>query len=388
VTQESGHPFDEGPYAGIQEQLALGRPGDRRVRRRMIVAGAVAFVPLVALSAAQGLLIGPTMASSFLYDIPSITRYLIVLPILIGAERSYLPRLGGIVREFAETGLIRPAQQANYAELINSTRALVRSRVAALVIIALAYVATLVVFPHLHATTESTWIAPITGEGRHYSWAGWWRMLVSQPLFLIVVSAFLWRLALWTRFLAKVSRMDLRLLASHPDHHGGLGFIPASVRVFPPIGFVVGAIAASNVAMWIAYYGHPAVEVEYAMFLAVLVVLALIALPLLVFSPMLFRLRTEGIYRYGRLMHDVGVQFEDRWLDRRPAGADPVGSADFSSMIDLSAVVDNVHSIRPVLIDVPAFVPLVVSALVPFIPVAFLVMSVKDIIQGLVSLLF
>jgi len=255
------------------------------------------------------------------------------------------------------------------------------------VLVVLAYIITLGVGLVFYVPTQSTWIAPITASGHHLSAAGWWRMLVSQPLFLVVVATLLWRLIVWTVFLWKLSRFNLRLLASHPDRRGGLGFIPASVRSFPPLAFAVGTIAASNVAGWVAFQGHPKVEVQYAMAAAVVIVIAILIAPLLVFGPVLFRLRTAGIYAYGHLMHDVGRQFESRWLGSSKPSADPVGAADFSSMIDLSTVVANVHAITPIMVDVPSLLPLVVATLIPFIPVLFLVLPAQEIFDAVAKVL-
>ncbi len=388
IADRSTEPFGAGPYTWAQERLHLGRPGDSAVRRRMIAAAAVSLAPLVMLSAAQGVLIGPTPAESLLYDIGSITRYLIGMPILLVAEWSYLPRLSQIIRYLPDSGIIDSSEQARYAMLVASVRRLMTSRVIGVILLILAYVATVVIGPRYYAPTESTWVAPITASGHHISAAGWWRTLVSQPLFLLIVGTLVWRLTLWTYFLWKVSRFNLRLLPSHPDRRGGLGFIPATVRAFPPLAFAIGAIIAGNVATWVAFEGHPKAEVKYAMAAAVIIVVVMLVGPLMVFGPVLYRLRTEGVYKYGRLMHDVGSNFESKWLPPARPTENPVGSADFSSMIDLSSVVANVESITPIMVDLHSLTPLVFAALVPFIPVLFLVLPAQEIFDAVAKFLF
>src|SRR6185295_15701093 len=159
-------------------------------------------------------------------------------------------------------------------------------------------------------------------------------------------------------------------------------FVPASVRSFPPLGVAIGTIAASTVAGLIKFEGHPAVEVQYAALAAVVTVVALLAVPLLVFGPVLFKLRTDGIYKYRRLMHDVGQSFETRWLPPARPKADPVGAPDFSSMIDLSTVVANVYAITPMMVDLQSLTPLVVATLVPFIPVLFIILPTQQIVDA------
>ncbi len=55
-----------------------------------------------------------------------------------------------------------------------------------------------------------------------FSLAGWWHLLVSLPLLLILFFGWIWRLALWARFLFLMSRLNLRLIPAHPDNVGGL----------------------------------------------------------------------------------------------------------------------------------------------------------------------
>lgn len=354
----------------------------------MVVAAMVALGPLVVLAAAQGVLIGPTPKESLLFDLGTIGRYLVALPVLLVAEWSYLPRLSQIVRYMPDSGIIAAEEQPRYAALVLLARNLVTSRVAAGVLIVLVYTTTLGVGLIAYPPAESTWVAPITASGHRISAAGWWRQIVSQPLFLIVTGTLLWRIAVWTVFLWRLSRFNLRLLPSHPDRRGGLGFIPASVRSFPPLGVAIGTIAASTVAGLIKFEGHPAAEVQYAALAAVLIAIALLAVPLMVFGPVLFRLRTDGIYKYGRLMHDVGQSFESRWLPPARPKADPVGAPDFSSVIDLSGVVGNVYAITPLMVDLQSLTPLVVATLVPFIPVFFIILPAQQIMDTVAKFLF
>ena len=384
----STEPFGAGPYTWAQERLHLGRPGDAAVRRRMIAAATIALGPLLILAAVQGVLVGPTPAESLLYDIGSITRYLIALPVLLVAEWSYLPRLGQIIRFFPDSGILDDADQARYAALVSSLRGLMTSRVFGVVLLILSYTATLIIGPIYYPAAESTWVAPITAAGHRMSAAGWWRVLVSQPLFLIVVITLVWRMILWTVFLYRVSRLNLHLLPSHPDRRGGLGFIPATVRAFPPLAFAIGTILAGNVATWVAFQGHPKVEVQYAMVAAVAIVVTMLVGPLLVFGPVLYRVRTEGVYKYGRLMHDVGSEFESKWLPPARPKDNPVGSPDFSSMIDLSSVVANVEAITPIMVDWHSLMPLVIAALMPFIPVLVLVLPAYEIFDDVAKFLF
>jgi hypothetical protein len=53
--------------------------------------------------------------------------------------------------------------------------------------------------------------------------AGWWLGCVSLPLVQFILLRWYFRLLIWTRFLWQVSRIDLRLVAIHPDRRRRLG---------------------------------------------------------------------------------------------------------------------------------------------------------------------
>ena len=66
--------------------------------------------------------------------------------------------------------------------------------------------------------------APVDGIWQP-SLAGWWLGCVSLPLFQFLLLRWYFRLFIWARFLWQVSRIELRLMPTHPDRCGGLGFL-------------------------------------------------------------------------------------------------------------------------------------------------------------------
>ena len=53
----------------------------------------------------------------------------------------------------------------------------------------------------------------VSGRGANASLglAGWWQVLVSLPLLLVLMIGWLWRLLLWARFPWLISRFDLQV---------------------------------------------------------------------------------------------------------------------------------------------------------------------------------
>src|SRR5262249_62395091 len=112
-------------------------------------------------------------------------RYLIAAPALALAAAPILPRIAHVVRQFSESRLIAEPDRARYAALVSSTRRLLTARWADAAIVTLAIVVATARSHYLYPADVPTWVLPAHGArlGRE-SLAGWWRLIVSQPLFL------------------------------------------------------------------------------------------------------------------------------------------------------------------------------------------------------------
>ena len=378
-------PFESGPYARFPPPL--GADGTN-IRRRAIIAVALAWVPLAILAVIEGVAIRPDRGESFFLDVSAYSRYLIALPLLILAEHVVLPKLGGIVRHFATTGLIPASESARFMALVTSTRRLLTSPLAAIIILALAYVGSIGLAAELRAPTVSSWATPLEDGARAMSLAGLWRAVVSQPLYTTMLGLWLWRALLWARFLFKTSQIRLQLIASHPDQMGGLRFVNSSIRAFPLVGFAIAAGAAGNVGERVMVQGQALTEYKYAIAIIVLVIVALFAGPLLVLGGPLRRLRTAAIMSYGALASHVGARFERQWLRVGDVTDDALHVQDFSAVTDLFSIVANVSDIQTNPIELKGATPLVLSTLLPFAPLLLLVMPFTEMLKFAAKLLF
>ncbi len=85
---------------------------------------------------------------------------------------------------------------------------------------------------------------------RRLTGAGWWAMLVTLPILNYTWLRLGWKTLIWTRFLYRMSRLRLTLVAAHPDRTGGIGFISEVQAKFALFIFAYGI---SNVAAMVAY---------------------------------------------------------------------------------------------------------------------------------------
>ncbi|HEX5830482.1 MAG TPA: hypothetical protein VFY16_05835 [Gemmatimonadaceae bacterium] len=374
-------PFDAGPFARL------------RAGRRALLAATVAWVPLIVLAAAQGYALRDDPRESLLLDVSAHGRYLVALPLLVLADAACVPRMALIARNFGAAGLVREPDRSRYEGLLASTRSLLASRRANLVILLTAYVASValgrLVGQVPYAFTGSTWAAPIVDGARSLSLAGVWRGAVSQPLLLVVLGTWIWRMALWTRFLRGVARLDLRLVPSHPDLAGGLRFVSTSLPPFAVPALALGAWAAGSEANRVLLHAESSPrDLAYVLPVTLLVVLALFVAPLLALVRPLRHAKVRGAIEYGDLANALGRRFEERWLERGPAlDADALGVQDFSATTDLYSIAANIRQMRVAPIDIRSLVPIVTTTLLPFIPVLLMALPLQQVLHFIARLL-
>ena len=385
-------PFDAGPFTRLGVSQAVLPTGAASVGRKALIIAAVAWIPLAVLAAVQGYALGDAPRESLLLDLSAYGRYVVAIPLLVLAEAVCLPRLALVARHFGTAGLVTDADRSRYDELIAATRRSLHSRQADIVIVLTAYVATLVLGRSMgavpYASTASTWAAPVVDGTRSISLAGVWRGVVSQPLLLVLLGAWLWRLALWTRFLRGMARLDLRLIPAHPDLAGGLRFVATSLPPFALLGLALGAMVAGGVADAVLYDSRSPREFLYVALVLVIVVLALCAGPLLTLAAPLRRARIRGTLEYGKLAGALGRRFEERWLERTTAvDAEALSAPDFSATTDLYSVAENVRQMRMVPLDLAGVVSIAAATLLPFTPVLLVVLPFHELLRYLGKLL-
>ena len=95
-----------GPLFQLWRRLFLAGPALELLGRRMVGIPTIAWLPLLLLTAYQGLAVGHAVAVPFVYDIEVHARYLIAVPILLLAELVVHQRIRVVVRQFLDTGIV------------------------------------------------------------------------------------------------------------------------------------------------------------------------------------------------------------------------------------------------------------------------------------------
>jgi hypothetical protein len=238
------------------------------------------------------------------------------------------------------------------------------------VILVLVAVHTLMIVQR-HVVSVSPWIIQVASGSAnlHLTPAGWYYAAVSQVLYQFLVGLCLWKWLLWTYFLFKLSRMNLKLEASHPDKHGGIGFVGMSPVAFAPVAFAITSAIGATWRYQILHSGAHLSDFKFPA-LALLTVILIVAIgPLMFFVPKLTALRRQGVLEYGSLAHLHSSEFQDKWIRHRSNHEQEFLSApEISSLIDLASSFQNIEQMRPLPLEKNTLIVLVTSILLPAIP--------------------
>jgi len=379
-----------GPLFQLLRRAHLSDDALMLVRQRIIVISLLAWLPLLVLSALGGQALGGRAAVPFLLDVDVHVRFLVALPLLIVAELVVHRRMRFVVKQFLERQVIPESAMPRFDAAIASALRLRNSVLAEVLLIAFVYgVGVLIVWRQYGALAAATWYATPAVGGSTLSLAGMWYGYVSVPLFQFLLLRWYFRLGIWARLLWQVSRIDLRLVPTHPDRVGGLGFLANTVYAFTPLAVAHGALLAGMIANRIFYLGAtlPAFKVEIAVM--VIFLLCVVLGPLLVFAPQLAETKRTGNREYGTLAQRYVREFDAKWLRGDAPAEEPlVGSADIQSLADLANSFEVVRTMRLAPVTKEALLQLAAATLAPVVPLALTMMSLEELLKKLFGIIF
>jgi hypothetical protein len=218
--------------------------------------------------------------------------------------------------------------------------------------------------------------------------AGTWALFISYPILGYLTLLWIWRQAIWARFLRSMTLLNLRLIAAHPDHLGGLGFLEASLMGQLPFSFCLGVGLAGAIANRVFHEGQKVLAYRFLAPVLIASALLISVAPYFFFTPTLMRMRRQGMLRYGALARSVGEQFEQKWLDRAESlDQDVLTAPDFNATGNLYAVAQNIEDIRVVPVGAVDVYVFIAAALVPCIPVVIGAIPFDVLVKAAMKLL-
>jgi hypothetical protein len=357
------------------------------LRRRIVIITVFVWLPLLLLSA-----FAPTAGHagrlSFLRDVEVHARFLIALPVLIGAELLVHLRMRPVVRRFVERRIVLPQDLPRFGSAIQSAIRLRNSIPIEFGLLLAVYSFGLWFWHNRVGLDSSTWYAHSGGRW-NLTPAGFWYVFVSIPIVQFILLRWYLRLFIWFRFLWQVSRMGLHLIPTHPDRCAGLAFLGKSSYAFGPILFAQGAMLAGLVASRVLYQGESltSFKLQIGGFIAFFV-LAILG-PLLMFTPKMAQARRKGLADYGLLAQRYIEGFEQKWVLRDPStSGELLGAADIQSLADLGNSYGFVRDMRPVPFGLDDVTRLAAATAAPLVPLLLTIFSPEELLMRIIKVLF
>ena len=379
-----------GPLYQLWRGTRLAGDTLQLLHRRVIALALLAWAPLLLLSMAEGNAWGNRVALPFLFDFELHVRLLVALPLFVLAELVVHLRMRPVVGLFLERGLIPNAARARFDAAIASAIGLRNSVVAEVLLIAFVYIVGVGFIWRTQVAMDLTSWYGVSADGRlHPSAAGWWLGVVSLPLFQFLLLRWYFRLFIWARFLWQVSRIDLRFVPTHPDRSGGLGFLGAVSYAFAPVLLGQGAMLAGMIANRIFYAGATLPQFKVELIATAALMVFTILGPMLVFGPKLEAAKRAGLREYGTLAQRYVREFDGKWLrDGAPPDEPLVGSADIQSLADLGNSYEVVKGMRWVPFTLQTVLQLAVTTLLPVLPLMLTMISLEELLERLLKIVF
>jgi hypothetical protein len=367
-----------GPLHRLGYRLGLVRDGTNTTALGLVL-GASLWTVLLALALIEGL-------GHVLFSIAAIgahVRLLVTIPLLFVCEAFVDPRftefVRGIVRSEVVPAIALPALESEIARVTRWKDAWLPE--ALLLLAALLSALTLQnenIFDFLAGMAGTSNPSAASTE----AWTSHWYWLVCMTVFRFLLLRWLWRLALWSFFLWRVSRLELRLVPIHPDRAGGLGFLQVVHTEFIPLVLAISATLSATFAQGIAS-GRMTFDSLYTSAAIILAVDAVLFLgPLLIFSRKLWKCQVNGLNDYGAFAERYANEFDRKWLGAAEPelGASLLGTADIQSLADLSNSISIVRDMRIVPTNPRMLMYLTIAALLPLLPLLLLKYPIKDLL--------
>jgi hypothetical protein len=372
-----------GPMYRLQGRLGLLGDDGLPTARTGLVLAAVAWVPPAILAVFDERTWSLRYGASYFTDFGAYARYLIAVVFLTVTDRVSERRVSRLLSSFVSSGIVAKGSYPELNRILDAADRRTESWRAEAVMLVLAYgLAAGSVFRTVTLNPES-WMS---AGGAMISPAGIWNLAVSIPLFFFVVLRWFWRFAVWTMLLRGTARLSLRLVPTHPDRAGGLGFLTLFPIIFVPLTFCLSVVIAAAELQGVVFGDLSFESLRTLALVWVAVVLVVFVGPLTTFTGKLLALREAAIVAHGELVarHMRRAEEALREMDRTERILE---TETISGMADISPGMLAVHGIKLIPVELWSVIPLLIAAVAPMLPVAALEMPLSEIAKRIASAL-
>jgi hypothetical protein len=372
-----------GPLYQFYLRTRMVRPPMELVHRRILAFVLITWLPLALLTALAGHFIGGVDVP-FLTDLSAMGRFLISLPLLIGAEPMVHRQARIAAEEFLDRGVIAPEDLPRFEAATALARRLRNSVTAEVLLLVIAFTGGYWLWQSQVELHVATWYAVPAEGAMQFTWAGYWFAFVSLPVVRFIVFRWYYRLFIWYVFLWRISRLRLRLDPLHPDRAGGLEFLCDPLLAFAPVLIAQTVFLAGFIGNRIWHLGVSLLDFNFTMAGVVAFLMLLVLLPMGFFVSQMAKAKRAGTREYGALGSRHAREFRKKWLEGRQApGETPLGSVDIQSLAGLASGYEVVSGMRPLPFGTDVLLRLAILIALPLLPLILSMIPLKEVLRGI-----
>ena len=214
-----------------------------------------------------------------------------------------------------------------------------------------------------------------------------WYLWVGRPIFIVFAAVWLWRAVLLGIALYRMARSGLRLVPTHPDRAGGLGFAAPITAGFGLVTFALSAVIAAGWAHEVTWHGTTVAMLRVEMVAAVLLLASIFVAPLAVLIGPMSRARKRARLQYGELVARHADALHRRWIDGVPVDDPLLEAPEIGSAADAAALYEAVGRMRPLPLGPAALAAVLVPAILPMVAVLAIEVPIGQLIRKLLAAL-
>jgi hypothetical protein len=371
----------------LQRRLGLIPAHGLGVVRRALFWSLLAWLPIAIWAVTTGRAVISQAGEPLLAHFGIQVRFLFSVPLLIVGEAVMHAMLQRTAPQFVASGMVPDAGLPALRALVQR---IVRLRNASLPWIAILGVVLAVstVAEVVHHSHEIDWALEAGETSPGFGFGAWWFLYVARPIYLTLVLAWLWRLALLSLFFRGLARLDLALVPGHPDRAGGLGFLAGVPAAFAPVVLAVSAVFAAQLAHDVVYHAAHVASLRVEMGAFVVMAVAAFLAPMVAFVGPLARARKRALLDYDALVSRHGRLVHERWIEGRQVGSPAILDApELGPVADVAALYEGVTRMRSLPLSKASVAPLLAAAILPMIPVVAIEVPVVALLKSLVRTL-
>ncbi len=374
-----------GPFYSLLGKLGLLGMDQLPAARAGVALAVLAWVVPAVLALIEYAVTGDAVGLAFLADPSALARFLVGVFICVAIEHRADARLSLILDNFRGAQLVSERDMPALTAAIVTADRRTSSRLAEFVFLAIALMVSGLIFNYAVRSDPLAWEGQLVDGAVVFSWPGLAARWVSAPLFQFLFLRWIWRFVAWGYLLFRISRLPLQLSATHPDRMGGLSFVSLYPPVFNGLTFAVSAAIAAALIRDLGFENISLQTVQTLVGVWIVLSVALMIGPLLVFMPRLVVLRDVAIIRYGRLAGELHREFERKWLEGDVNGKALLASSDASSAADTNATVAGIWGLRVVPVELSTVISVALAAGIPMLAVLATQMPLEVLANALLG---